>query len=435
MFITEFFEAREPRNLVVIYAGRFQPFHKGHQAVYNYLVKQYGRDHVFISTSNKIDPPKSPFSFTDKSYFMQMMGIPMDRVVESSQPYTAKELLNNYDLDNTVVLIAVSEKDMAEDPRFKPGFKKNGDPTYYQELPKDLKQAAPASQHGYIAVVPTFDFKVLGQPMRSASEIRAMYSDSDAETRKKIIADLFGAYTQEAEHIMSTKLVKEDSNMPAAVDSISPIHGGTVQEGEVIQFPKKQPPNLDGALKLAHHIVNVMKDESAIGYHEQIAQLRSQLKRLGYHLRFGIDGGKQGAWLVNPATNFKTVVELFESASGYIPKNSKEAKDPRWSHALTTDIKTDTVKKELKAFFPTKAPKTQQKQVTESEDGNDLSKLRKTISDIEWKYIEDDRNEIDYYQGLIHQHSSDPESEQLVAAWKRKIEKLRARIKSYFTIK
>ena len=366
---------------------------------------------------------------------MQMMGIPMDRVVESSQPYTAKELLNNYDLDNTVVLIAVSEKDMAEDPRFKPGFKKNGDPTYYQELPKDLKQAAPASQHGYIAVVPTFDFKVLGQPMRSASEIRAMYSDSDAETRKKIIADLFGAYTQEAEHIMSTKLVKEDSNMPAAVDSISPIHGGTVQEGEVIQFPKKQPPNLDGALKLAHHIVNVMKDESAIGYHEQIAQLRSQLKRLGYHLRFGIDGGKQGAWLVNPATNFKTVVELFESASGYIPKNSKEAKDPRWSHALTTDIKTDTVKKELKAFFPTKAPKTQQKQVTESEDGNDLSKLRKTISDIEWKYIEDDRNEIDYYQGLIHQHSSDPESEQLVAAWKRKIEKLRARIKSYFTIK
>ena len=101
MFITELFEAQN-RNLVVVYAGRFQPFHKGHKAVYDYLLKHYGRDSVYIATSNKIDPPKSPFGFTDKTYFMQMMGVPMDRVIESSQPYKATELTSNYNKDNKI---------------------------------------------------------------------------------------------------------------------------------------------------------------------------------------------------------------------------------------------------------------------------------------------------------------------------------------------
>ena len=436
MFITELFEAQN-RNLIVVYAGRFQPFHKGHQAVYNYLLKHYGRDNVYIATSNKIDPPKSPFGFADKTYFMKMMGIPMDRVIESSQPYKAQELTSNYDKDNTVFLIAVSQKDMAEDPRFKVGTKKDGNPSYFQNLPTDLKNAAPMSQHGYLVVVPTFDFKVLGQPMRSATEIRAMYGKADEQTRREIIQDLFGAYTQEAQHIMDSKLAgKTEGLLDPSADTISPIHGGTVQEGEVIQFPKKQPANLDAALKLAHRIVDLMKDETAIGYLNQVTQLRSQLKRLGYYLRFSIDGGKQGAWLVHPEDNFKTMVELFESgASGYIPKNSKEAKDPRWSNALTVDVRPNTVKKAIKAFYPTQAPKTQQQQVTESEDSNDLSKLRKTISDIEWNYIEDDRKEIDYLQDRISQHRNDPESEMLIAAWRRKIEKLRDRIKSRLTIK
>ena len=36
--------------------------------------------------------------------------------------------------------------------------------------------------------------------------------------------------------------------------------------------------------------------------------------------------------------------------SGYIPKNKKEAKDPRWSHALTVDVHTDTPQKMAKAL-------------------------------------------------------------------------------------
>ena len=39
-----------------------------------------------------------------------------------------------------------------------------------------------------------------------------------------------------------------------------------------------------------------------------------------------------------------------EDASGYIPKNKREAKDPRWSNALTVDVHPDTPQKNLRAF-------------------------------------------------------------------------------------
>lgn len=57
--------------------------------------------------------------------------------------------------------------------------------------------------------------------------------------------------------------------------------------------------------------------------------------------------------------------ELTE-ASGYIARNAKEAKDPRYSASLTVDVKTDTMRKQLNAFFPTAAPQDGQTQIKES---------------------------------------------------------------------
>ena len=44
--------------------------------------------------------------------------------------------------------------------------------------------------------------------------------------------------------------------------------------------------------------------------------------------------------------------ESVEEAAGvgYIPKNKKEAKDPRWSNSLTVDIKPGAINKNLKAL-------------------------------------------------------------------------------------
>ena len=202
-------ELKQPQ-LLVIYPGRFQPFHKGHHAVFNYLVGKFGSQNVFIATSNKTDLVKSPFTFGEKSYFMQLTGVPADRIVEATSPYQIDSVLQSgqvqvADRTNTVVIFAVSKKDMEEDPRFASWTKKDGSPAYFQPL-TDIKQTKSMDEHGYILTVPTFDFTVAGQPMQSGTELRNQYTQADEKTRQVMIKDLFGRYTPEAEQIMTAKL-------------------------------------------------------------------------------------------------------------------------------------------------------------------------------------------------------------------------------------
>lgn len=206
MFISELFEDTE-REMLVVYPGRFQPWHKGHYAVYNYLVNEFGRDSVYIASSNKVDPPRSPFNFSEKTQLMQLTGVPLDRVVETRDPYRALEITQRYNPKTTVLIFAVSEKDMAEDPRFKFGYKKDGSPTYLQPMPKDRSDLLPLEQHGYVMTVPTFKFTVLGEPMRSATEVRSQFSQADDQTQTAIIKDLFGRYSREAHDLMKNKIV------------------------------------------------------------------------------------------------------------------------------------------------------------------------------------------------------------------------------------
>ena len=204
MFLTDLFEAVSASPLV-IYPGRFQPFHKGHRAVYDHLVKKFGRDNVFIATSNKVEPPKSPFSFGEKTAFMRLTGVPLDRVIETRDPYKAHELTVNY-APETKLIFAVSEKDMAEDPRFGKWTKKDGSPGYFQPVPSKLSDMRPMSEHGYIMTVPTFNFTVLGKPMRSASEFRAQFAAADEKTQRALVKDLFGAFDEDVFRIMQHKI-------------------------------------------------------------------------------------------------------------------------------------------------------------------------------------------------------------------------------------
>lgn len=201
MRISDLFEAVQ--KTVVIYPGRFHPFHKGHAAVYRWLSSKF--DDVFIATSNKIDPPKSPFSFEEKKRMMMHAGVPANAIVQVKNPYIATEITDRYDPENTVAVFAVSEKDMAEDPRFQFTPKKDGSPSYYQPYGSDME---PLSKHGYIITTPTFDFTVLGEPMRSATELRRDFAAADTETQAKMIKDLYGSYDPTIHKIMAAKITQ-----------------------------------------------------------------------------------------------------------------------------------------------------------------------------------------------------------------------------------
>ncbi len=102
----------ELKDFVVVYSGRFQPFHKGHFATYQGLVKKFGKDKVYIGTSNKTDNQKSPFNFKEKKTIMtKMFGIPSNKIVEVKNPYAPTEILKNFDETTTGFITVVGEKD------------------------------------------------------------------------------------------------------------------------------------------------------------------------------------------------------------------------------------------------------------------------------------------------------------------------------------
>ena len=160
-------------KILAIYPGRFQPFHKGHAQVYKWLKSRFGN--ATIATSDKVDLPKSPFNFVEKSTIMKLAGVSSSDIEQVRNPYIASEILSKYDGKNTVVVFAISEKDMAEDPRFSFKPTKSGKPGYLQPFPKDERKIKPFSDPnkptGYVITVPTFSFDVLGEPMKSATEV------------------------------------------------------------------------------------------------------------------------------------------------------------------------------------------------------------------------------------------------------------------------
>lgn len=105
-------EENNEKNFVVIYSGRFQPFHKGHYAVYESLIKKFGKDRVYIATSNVTDTKKSPFNFAEKKLIMtKMFGVSPDKIVQIRNPYAPAEILSKYDPDTTGAIFVVGEKD------------------------------------------------------------------------------------------------------------------------------------------------------------------------------------------------------------------------------------------------------------------------------------------------------------------------------------
>jgi hypothetical protein len=192
---------------VVIYPGRFHPFHRGHKASYDYLVRRYGADNVFVVSSDKQDSDKSPFSFEDKMDMMTKLGIPPGRIAKVKNPYQAQEITKEIDdRENTVLIFAVSEKDMSgPDARFNFKPKADGSAGYIQPIP-DSGKLQPMTKHAYVAVTPTVNFQVRGADANSASQIRKEYIAGNDADREQIIADLYGNMDAGIKDIFDRKL-------------------------------------------------------------------------------------------------------------------------------------------------------------------------------------------------------------------------------------
>jgi hypothetical protein len=167
----------EIKKIVVVYAGRFQPFHKGHYATYQKLVSKFGAGNVYIGTSNDTSGNKSPFNFNEKKIIMnKMFGIPSNKIIQVKNPYAPKEVLSGMNGKTTAYIAAVGQKDAdrLQGKYFKPyngktgyGYDKIG---YVYPVPAEDNAISgtdvrkwlgtgddKSKQNGFLKAYPTFD--------------------------------------------------------------------------------------------------------------------------------------------------------------------------------------------------------------------------------------------------------------------------------------
>ena len=190
------------KKTVVTYVGRFHPFHSGHNATYQHLVKKFGKDNVYIGTSDKVQLPKSPFTFKEKVQIMTtMFGIPKNKIVKVKNPYSPKEILQSFSEETTAFITVVGEKDKSRlgGKYFEP---------YKGKVEKGFADA------GYVYVAPSQGNGISG------TQVRKGMSDSDEKSRIKFFKKVYPKFNQKIYDLVSGRLVKSESVMEAFLQSI-----------------------------------------------------------------------------------------------------------------------------------------------------------------------------------------------------------------------
>jgi len=200
------------KKQIIIYGGRFQPFHLGHYNVYKYLCKEFGKDNVVIATSNKVKYPDSPFNFDNKKEIITTMfkDIPKSHIIQEITPYVPKNTFKKFAneiSEDTIAIFALGEKDgnrLTKGKYFKPYNK------------SDVDNMEGFETHGYVYSVP-MQAKINNKYI-SGSEIRAYFKNPEySEFQKQNFFTLiYNDFNKKIYNLMISKLqnVKENFKNP-----------------------------------------------------------------------------------------------------------------------------------------------------------------------------------------------------------------------------
>ena len=269
MFITNLFEnyVKEDNGpeVVVVYPGRFQPFHLGHKEVFNSLQNKFGRDNVYIATSNKTDGAKSPFSFSDKTIFMNAAGIPSDRIIEVSNPY---KLPDQFDPTNTVYVAVVGSPDKN---RLNPdSTKKDGSASYFKMF-DSFEKAVTADQHGYVIIADERNKQItLGDKTVDVShgtQTRAAWNAvrKDPKLRSQFLKQMYG---------------RDDPEVGRVLDKIAETVNEMGGVGVIANNKQKNDPRYSMSLTRDVKPGQVERNQAMLGLGKKIKQLGEQLATL-----------------------------------------------------------------------------------------------------------------------------------------------------------
>ena len=203
-------EANKPKiqGEIVVYGGRFQPFHKGHYDAYQRLVNEFGSANVYIATSNDTSSDKSPFSFNEKKEIAtKMFGVPSSKFVKVSNPYRPTEILKKYDGKTIAYIAAVGDKDATrlQGKYFKPYKGKAG--------------------YGYDEIGYTYPIPAEENPI-SGTQVRRGLGSNDKEKAKKFFLKAYPKFDKDIFKMISTKL--NEDGMPGGIGVGLVLPGGYI---------------------------------------------------------------------------------------------------------------------------------------------------------------------------------------------------------------
>jgi len=220
-------EDTELHNFVVVYSGRFQPFHKGHYATYQNLCKKFGKDKVFIGTSNKTDNRQSPFNFKEKKIIMtKMFGITSNKIVEIKNPYAPTEILKNFDETTTGYISVVGEKD-----EMRLGGK------YFEKYKGKIAQGY--KEKGYVYVSPSQSNPISG------TNVRNWLSKGDEEQQKAGFLKAYPKFDEKIFKLITLKLKTMSEGMPGGTGIGLSFPNGTINGAPKPEDVKKMRKKLD----------------------------------------------------------------------------------------------------------------------------------------------------------------------------------------------
>ena len=253
------------KRVIAIYPGRFQPMGRHHFQTYQKIVDEYGLENTFIVTSDKTGP-RSPLNFEQKKDIMIKHGVPAAQIVKASNPYAAKEVLENFDSDSTSVVYLVGAKDMTESPRFSnlDGVRKDGAPAYLKTFRRG-EELFGFDDHGYIGVAPHVSIDVPGFGEMSGTALRKALKYADPTAFESIM----GWFDEEVYNLLQGAL-NELSGVggapPGAVTS-SGIAGYSLPLGMKPRYPdvagsekkkKRHPKNFIAEEELVNEVVDYL---------------------------------------------------------------------------------------------------------------------------------------------------------------------------------
>ena len=235
MRLRNLYEA-DAKRIVAVMAGGFHPFHPGHKSLYDWAVKTFGKENVYVAATN--DVTERPFPFDIKKKLATMAGVPAERFLQiNTSPFNARAYTDLLD-SNTALVFIRSDKDRNEAPlpdKMKIDRKTKqltNEPRYIRSWTgKDVKTH---DEMGYMAYGPTINFNFGGMQIKSASELRAKWPELSDNDKMKMAEIMYGRGAKAAVGLLNQALGDTEAPVGENLEE--------AQTGDVYMRFKVKPP-------------------------------------------------------------------------------------------------------------------------------------------------------------------------------------------------